>query len=327
METPGDLTPVPPYEAYRELAEELNEVTDRIRRLVRQIRVRGWYASAAQDLQQLVQAADGELVPAQSLEAFISAGGDVSKVIGWWPIEPQVKALQQLYDQRDKIKEAIYEVSGLSDILRGASQASETATAQNIKNQWGSLRIQRLQAEIARFIRDVFRIKAELIANHFDIGFLSSMTGVKLVPARDKALAQQQIQMVQQQAAMAAQQQAPQGGPPGAGGPPPPAPPPVPKQIQEILDAPTVEEVEPLLRDDLMRSFKIDVESDSTIRADLTRNQQTMSEFVQGTAAYIQAVGPAVQAGLLPRMQRSIFTRPSPGSSSLASRWKTRSTR
>lgn len=283
IETPGDMTPVPPYEAYRELAEELNEVSDRIRRLARQVRVRGLYSTMSQDIQNLTQAADGELVPVENLDMFLAAGGDLSKLIGWWPIEPQVKAIAELVEQRERIKETINEVSGLSDILRGQTEASETATAQNIKSQWGSLRIQRMQGEIARFIRDIFLIKAELIANHYDIGYLSKMTGVELATEQDKRLMQQRLQVMAQQAQMAGQE--------------PPQPP---QEIVDYLELPTVEEVEPLLRDDLMRSFKIDVESDSTIRADLTRNQQVMSEFVQGTAAYIQAVGPAVQAGLLP---------------------------
>jgi hypothetical protein len=289
IDTPGDMTPVPPYEAYRELAEELNEVSDRIRRLARQIRVRGLYSTMAQDIQNLTQAADGELVPVENLDIFLTAGGDLNKIIGWWPIEPQVAAIKELVEQRERIKETINEVSGLSDILRGQTEASETATAQNIKSQWGSLRIQRMQQEIARYVRDIFRIKAELIANHFDIGFLSKMTGVELATERDKKIIQQKLQVIQQQA---------QGmvGPDGQ-----PAPPPQPPQkMLDYLDLPTVEEVKPLLRDDLMRSFKIDVESDSTIRADLTRNQQVMGEFVNGTAAYIQAVGPAVQAGLMP---------------------------
>lgn len=283
VDTPGEMVPVPMYSAYRELAEELNEVSDRIRRLARQVRVRGWYGSMAEDLQNLAQAADGELVPVQNLDIALTAGFDVNKVVGWWPIEPQVAAIKELVEQRERIKETIYEVSGLADIMRGSTEASETATAQNIKSQWGSLRIQRFQQDIARYIRDVFRIKAELIANHFDMKFLSQMTNVELATEQDKRLMQKKLQVMQQQAQETGQQ--------------PQQPP---QEITDYLDLPTVEEVEPLLRDDLMRSFKIDVESDSTIRADLTRNQQVMGEFVQGTAAYISAVGPAVQAGLLP---------------------------
>ena len=286
INTPCDLVPVPLYRGYKELAEELNEVTIRIKRLVRQIRVRGIYASSAADIEQIIKGDDGELIAAQGLELF--ADGGLEKAIAWWPIEPQVKALAQLVEHREQIKQTIYEVTGLSDILRGASAASETATAQNIKNQWGSLRIQGLQAEVQRFCKDVFRMKAELIGQNFEMPILMEMTGVKLASQADKMLAQQQMMMAQQQAAMA-QQQGQQAQPPQGM-----------EQLEEILELPTAEEVEQIMRSDLLRSYRIDVETDSTVRADLTRNMEQMTNFVQGAGAYIQGVIPGIQAGIIP---------------------------
>jgi hypothetical protein len=243
--TPGKLIPVPPYNAYKVLAEELNSVTARIKRLVRQLRVKAGYASMGSDLKMLADADDGELVPLTNLEFIATGGGDINKIVSWWPMEPTVKALQALYVQREAIKQTIYEVTGISDIVRGQSAASETATAQNIKNQWGSLRIQRFQADVQRFARDLFRLKAEIFATKFSMQNLIMMTGVE-VP-------------------------------------------------QEALP-----QIEQVMRSDLLRSYKVDVESDSTIRADLTRNQENMANFLQGTAMYIGAVGPAVQAGQMP---------------------------
>jgi hypothetical protein len=274
ISTPGKLCPVTPYAAYKTLAEELNSITLRIRKLVRQIRVKAGYASMGADLDALARADDGELVPLENLEAIAAGGGDINKLLAWWPIEPQVKALAQLYVQREQIKQTIYEVTGISDIVRGSTAASETATAQQIKSQWGSLRIQRLQAEVQRFARDLFRLKAEIFATKFDIKNLSMITGIPLLPMA-------QLQQAQQMAQQAQQMQQP-----------------VPPQIEEALKAAPLEQVEQIMKSDLMRSYKIDVESDSTIRADLTRNQEQMSFFVQGTAQYMQAAMGAVQAGM-----------------------------
>jgi hypothetical protein len=296
VETPTNLVPVPPYQCYKALAEELNEVTTRIRKITRQLRVKGFYAAPADNLQEIVDADDGDLVAIPGLEAFMANGG-IDGAIAWWPIEPSVKALAQLIEHREMVKATIYEVCGIADIMRGNTKATETASAQQIKSQWGSLRVQRAQAEVGRFIRDVFRIKAELISTFYDMPTLQQMTGVDLISAADKQLIQQRVQMLQTQA----QQSAPAAGPvAGAGAAPPPAPAPIPPEITEKLELPTIEEVEQLLRSDLLRSYKVDVESDSTVRADLTRNQEQMNLFIQGTAQYIQAVAPAVQAQLMP---------------------------
>jgi hypothetical protein len=81
-----------------------------------------------------------------------------------------------------------------------------------------------------------------------------------------------------------------------AGAPLTPVPlPPVRDDIAHAAHAPTREEVEAILRSDLMRRYRVDIESDSTIRGDLTRNQQVMVQFVQGTAQYAQAMAPLVQ--------------------------------
>ena len=284
ISTPGKLCPVTPYTAYRTLAEELNSITLRIRKLVRQIKVKAGYATAGADMDQLAKADDGELVPLQNLEMIAAGGGDINKLLAWWPIEPQVKALAQLYVQREQIKQTIYEVTGISDIVRGQSAASETATAQQIKAQWGSLRIQRLQADVQRFARDLFRLKAEIFATKFDKMRLSKITGVPLLPI-------EQIQQAQQIAAQA--QQAGQ---------------PVPPEIEEAAKAAPLKEVEALMESDLLRSYKVDVESDSTIRADLTRNQEQMTFFVQGTAQYMQAAMGAVQAGMEPEPLIEIYS-------------------
>lgn len=272
--TPGKLVPVTPYTGYRTLAEELNSVTQRIRKLVRQIRVKAGYATSGADLDRLARADDGELVPLENLEMIAAGGGDINKMLAWWPVEPQVKALAQLYQQREAIKQTIYEVTGISDIVRGSTMASETATAQQIKAQWGSLRIQRMQAEVQRFARDLFRLKAEIFATKFDVRNLSMMTGVAVLPS-------EQIAQAQQMAAMAQQAQQP-----------------VPPQVEEALKAAPLEQVERVMRSDLIRSYKVDVESDSTIRADLTRNQQQMQYFVTGTAQYMQAAIAVAQAGV-----------------------------
>jgi hypothetical protein len=274
LDTPCDLVPVPPYRAYKHLAEELNEVTIRIKRLVRQIKVRGIYASSAASIEQIVTADDGELVAAAGLE-FLADGG-LDKAIAWWPIDPQVNAIKQLVEHREAIKTTIYEVSGLADIMRGNSNAQETLGAQQIKAQWGSLRIQRVQADVQRFCRDLFRMKAELIAQRFDIAMLQEMTGIKLASQQDKMMAQQAAQQAQQM------QQPPPDG------------------VEEVMEAPSLEEAEQIMRSDLVRAYRIDVETDSTVRADLTRNQEQMVQFVQGTAGYIQAIAPAIQGGMLP---------------------------
>lgn len=293
----GSLTPVIPYEIYEGLIGELQTVSTRISRLTKQLRPRGGYGGNADDVKAITEAEDGELVPLTdaSMIAQIANSGGLEKFITWFPMEPTVKALAQLVGQRDLLKQSIYEVTGLSDIIRGSTHASETATAQQLKSQWGSLRIQRRQQEVARIVRDLFRMKAEIISQRFAWSTLSSMTGINVPSNVEREAARAAVAQFQQAAAQAQ-----------AVGQQPPAPPADAEKIQEIANGPSREEVEEIMRSDINRSYRIDIESDSTIRGDMSRNQEMMGNFLQGTAQFAQAMGPLVQqnpAALKPVME------------------------
>lgn len=242
VDTPDTLIPIEPYRLYKTLAEELDRLTQRIGALTKAIKWRGAYSDpqVGDFLARFEKLDDGEFAGLDNA-AMMANGQGMDKAFWLMPIAEAAGVLQQLYVAREQVKATIYEVTGISDIVRGASVASETATAQQIKSQWGSLRIQRLQAEVQRFARDLMRLKAEIIATRFQPETLMAMTGQQLPP--DAVM---------------------------------------------------------LLRDDAMRSFRVDIETDSTIQADVMRAQQNAQGFIAGFGGFVQAVGPAVQQGALP---------------------------
>lgn len=279
--TSDTLVPIPPYRMYKAQAEELSTVTVRINSLIRMLKVRGVRDSQIGEFDDIAEAEDGSFVPMQDATALYAQAGGIEKALWMMPIDKVQQVIQGLYVQREQTKQVIYEITGISDILRGASDPNETLGAQNIKAQFGSQRIQKKQKEAARYARDLLRIKAELIANKFQPQTLLMMTGIKLPSAQEKQIVQQRIQQEQMKAQQTGQ------------------PPQIPEEAQEIMEKPTFEEVMQLLRSDIQRQYRIDVESDSTIRADLARSQENMSMFLQGTAQYIQATAPAVQANII----------------------------
>lgn len=286
--TTDSLVPITTFEIYCDLIETLNDLTDRIDHLVDQIRVRGGYAGVVSQVERIAKADDGELVPLDNAESYATAGGDLNKIILWWPLEMIYKALEVLVQQREVVKATIYEVTGLSDIIRGATDPNETATAQGIKEKWGSIRVQSHQKEVERYARDLFRLKAEIFCKHFALPTLLQISGVRLPTMADK----QRAEAVKAKGQQMLQQYQAQGGDISQL---PQELKDVQKQIEDTLAKPSQEEVEQLMRDDTVRRYRVDVESDSTVRADLTKSQEQMKGFLDGTAAYLGAVGPLVK--------------------------------
>lgn len=57
----------------------------------------------------------------------------------------------------------------------------------------------------------------------------------------------------------------------------------------------TIDAVVKLLRDDRMRGFRIDIETDSLVEADQAKERQSVNEFIGGIATFFKEFGPVVQ--------------------------------
>jgi hypothetical protein len=181
IEDTSSLIPVCEYSLYEEQAKELNRITKRINKLTEALKVRGVYDATLVELQALMQSDDNDMVPTKDSTIALQAGG-FDKAIWMMPIEQLAKVLAGLYTQREQIKMIIYEVIGISDILRGSTNPNETLGAQQLKAQTGSVRLQRRQRDVQRFARDAFNIMAEIMAEHYPAELLTIMTGVQVTP-------------------------------------------------------------------------------------------------------------------------------------------------
>lgn len=171
--------PRPFYDLYADLAADLDETSRRISNLTKQVKVRGAYNSASNEIAQLLAADDQKMLPVDGVDMI---NGGLQNHIWMMPIIDFVNALKELYVAREEIKQAIYEIMGISDIMRGATKASETATAQRIKGSMGMVRLSDQKQQAANFVTDLLRMKAELIAKNFDASTLSAMTGEDVTP-------------------------------------------------------------------------------------------------------------------------------------------------
>ncbi len=161
--------------------EIINRLEERIDKLTESIKVRGLFDSAITGLDKVATAPDNKYYPVDGLLALLQ-GNNFDNVIATLPIMEQAQVLSILEQQKKEAKEQIYEITGLSDIVRGNTKATETATAQQIKGQWASVRLQDKQSTINTWLRSIMRLYAEVIAEHFEPQQLELMTGEQISP-------------------------------------------------------------------------------------------------------------------------------------------------
>lgn len=190
------LMPVPDYCMYQDQALELDEVTARISLLTEALQVAGVYDAEQESIKRLLTSGrSNKLIPVDNWAAFGEKGG-LKGTIDFMPLSDVVNALVALYDAREQIKQVIYEITGLSDIIRGSSDARETATAQRIKSQFGSLRIRTTQESIAHFAKQLLCLKAEIIANHYSDETIYNMAGVSQMTEQDQQIFPFALQLI-----------------------------------------------------------------------------------------------------------------------------------
>lgn len=267
LRTNGSDIPKPEYLMYQDQAIELDILVDRERQLTQALKYRGVYDKLLEEtakIRDLTNGPDNFFIPIANFSQIAEKGG-IESLIDTMPLEEIAQVLGWLVQRIEVLKQQIYEIYGISDIVRGASKASETLGAQQLKAQYAGMRISTRQERFQRFIRDILRIKAEIIAEHFSPQTLQLMTGIDVIPDAqyDQLKSQDQLQanMVSESEFMGACQ---------------------------------------MIKSDKLRGFRIDIETDSTIPVDRANEQQNRIAFIGAVGQYLTGILPAVESGAIP---------------------------
>lgn len=179
------LIPIPDVVYYESQIKEINQLTARISALQDALKVKGFYPSGASRdgadaIEQALASRDDRaiMVPVAGWAAFSEKGAGIV----WLPIDVVSKVITDCIAVRRQLVDDVYQITGISDIIRGESDATETLGAQQLKAQWGSIRMRRKQNEMARLARDASRIVAEIIAENYDPETLSKLTQMQVTP-------------------------------------------------------------------------------------------------------------------------------------------------
>jgi hypothetical protein len=180
--TTGTMIPVPDYCEYEDQAQELDNLTQRIYLLTKACKAVGVFNAEFKELARMFsEGVDNKLFPVTGWAAMSEKGG-LKGAIDMMDTSQIIVTLRELYAAREQVKQSIYEIMGISDILRGSSKAQETLGAQQLKANFGSLRLKSSQADVAKFATDIFKLKAQVICKFYPPELIVQMSGVMNTP-------------------------------------------------------------------------------------------------------------------------------------------------
>ncbi|HYF00697.1 MAG TPA: hypothetical protein VEJ18_17380, partial [Planctomycetota bacterium] len=192
--TTTKLLPVPFYCVAQDLYRGCDELYRRICLLEEAMAVRGFFDKDSPDLKDLLNTrAENFMVPVKNWAAFVEKGG-LKGAVDFVPLDMIASALNILSQKLAEKIQLLQQVTGMSDIMRGQAASSATATEQAIKAKFGSIRGQSKQKDFSTFATDALRIKAEIIALHFDAETIVRQSNMET--GHDAQLAPQAAQLV-----------------------------------------------------------------------------------------------------------------------------------
>lgn len=244
------LVPTPDYVLYQDQARELDTLCDRIDGLVKALKVAGCYDASNPVLARIfTEGQNTSLFPVKNWAAFAEKQG-LKGSIDLVDLKAIYEALRAAYEAMGQIKQQVYEITGISDIIRGNTEASETATAQQIKGQYASLRLKDYQNGVAMYSTALLQLKAQVICNKFHPETIAQIAGVNELAPSDQELVPQAMQLL----------------------------------LGERLTNPDSNAPNPL------RAFRIEVASDSMVYLDEQAEKESRVEFLTATGTFLEKV-------------------------------------
>lgn len=174
----------------------LDNLTLRIGMLQDAIQASGVYDKANKELGQILSGNMNKMIPVDNWAMFAEKGG-LKGVVDWFPLQMIVDALDKLRELKNDAKSELFELTGISDIMRGQTNARETLGTQEMKSQYSSARLQYLQTDVSVFIQHALRIKAEIIAKHFQKDTILRQSLIKQTP--DAELGPKAVDLLKEQ--------------------------------------------------------------------------------------------------------------------------------
>lgn len=307
---PRTLEPRPDFIRYAGHFQKINSLTRRIYALLDMVRMKGLIAAGGDigdAIEQLVRDDSNASVLIPVPGALIS-GSAAANFVQWLPVAEIATAITGLIEARRELMADYDRLSGISDIMRGETEAQETLGAQRLKGQYGSVRVKSKCDEIVRLSRDVTRIAAELMAENFSQKTLLDMSQMEVPTKADlkkqvsevEKAAKEELKALAEKANQAPTPQEPQQAQQMQGefqqaqqailakyAP----------QLKKLEDEVSVDDVMRLLRDHKARNFAFEIETDSTILTDEAEAKASATEFYQAFTGGMQGLIGAASMG------------------------------
>lgn len=164
----SNTIPISDYSQVRGLYLQLDDLQERITTMTDALQVKWVYDAANSPLRDLYSTT-GNLqgIPVENWLVQMGEKGGIKNAMEFAPLMDIANTLTMAQASQQQVKQQIFEIEGISDLMRGQSQAYDSSQATAAKQQFGTSRLNTLQRQAAAYAEKMVRLKAHLMCKFY----------------------------------------------------------------------------------------------------------------------------------------------------------------
>lgn len=191
------LYPVPDFWHVKEFIAQLNTAWTRFNKMLRAVRRRALADKDVRELQSLTDSAnDADVIFVPNMSKIVGEKGGLQNMVQYLPVQELVAAINEIVQITNTLEEWFARAYGIPDILRGSSDPNETASAQQLKGQFATLRFEPPMKDFQRLCRDAIRMVRDLAYAKYDDQSIAEITGVAYMKPEEQQLFPQALNLL-----------------------------------------------------------------------------------------------------------------------------------
>lgn len=203
MNSPTDsFYPVTEFYQLEDIFGDIHTLFGRMVRLTWMIRSRLLFDNNIDGLQAaLNEAAEGDAFGVPNLaQALSGLGGNLDRAVQYVDVTRIIQALEQVYNQLEQRLNAIYRLTGTSDLLQGlvSDPTQRTLGEQQMTEKYARNQLQEPQRKVQEFIRDIYELGAEMALKNFKDDSLEAYIMPQTMQPQDRELYEQALGMLKE---------------------------------------------------------------------------------------------------------------------------------
>lgn len=164
----SNTLPISDFQLVKGKYAELDRLNQRCVSLSEALKLRFVYDASSPEIKDLyTTTGENQGIGVKNWAAFSGDRGGLAGSIQFAPIGETANAFKEASGQLERIKSQIFEVEGISDIMRGQAMPYETATATTAKSQQSFGRFASRQQDVAKYVEGLLRLKAHAICKFY----------------------------------------------------------------------------------------------------------------------------------------------------------------